>query len=49
MPLVWKIHQIRREQWMESNFDVASNQAVISLSNPMLAMQSEWEICFVQI
>ena len=47
MPLVWKIHQIRREQWMESNFDVASNQAVISLSNPILIMQSDREICFV--
>lgn len=49
MPLVWRLHQLRREQWMESNLDVASNPAVMSLSNPILIMQSEWESCLVQI
>ena len=54
MPLVWRFHAIRREQWMESNLDVASNPAVVSLSNPILVMQEGcerggWGGCLVQI
>ena len=50
MPLVWRCHSIRREQWMESNLDVGSNRAVIWLSNPILAIQAAfYGGCLVQI
>ena len=50
MPLLLRLHSCRREQWMESNFDVASNPAVISLSNPILVIQDTYYGgCLVQI
>ena len=52
MPMVWSIHQARREAWMEGNFDV-SNSAVVRLSNLILVTQprdSWWKFwsCLVQ-
>ena len=49
MSILWLVHQVRREQWMESNFDVSSNPAVLSLSDPILIMQTSWNACLVQI
>ena len=48
-PLVIKAHNIHREQWMESNLDIANNPAVISRGHPILVMQDAWAFCLVQI
>jgi hypothetical protein len=50
MPVLCKLHSVRREQWDESNFDFATNRAALSLSNPILVIQSEKTGgCLVQI
>ena len=53
MPIVWRIHQARREAWMECNFDV-SNKALLRISNCFLVTQAEdswWGVstCLVQL
>ena len=46
----FRLHSIRREQWMESSLDIANNLAVLSRGHTILVMQEAWRsYCLVQI
>ena len=48
MPLVFRVHTVRREAFMESNFDVY-NPALISMTRPLLVSQDGFTSCVVQV